>query len=179
MNRNNKSFVSYKLVGGKAFLGANPIVGTTEENQRRICDNCNHRCKINDGIPLVGKPRNAVECNMTDCLNPEAKKAFKAGDRTVMPKNLNNQPVGNFCKFFVLKKDEFVSSSTEEVSFKPSAEADTSMPIPGEKILFVSPKRSKYFYPVGYVFPKSVNLDQVISFASYQEAEESGRESKM
>ena len=125
MNRNNKSFVSYKLVGGKAFLGANPIVGTTEENQRRICDNCNHRCKINDGIPLVGKPRNAVECNMTDCLNPEAKKAFKAGDRTVMPKNLNNQPVGNFCKFF----ESAETSDTGQPEF--SANVNTTDDKPG------------------------------------------------
>jgi hypothetical protein len=165
MNR-NKSFVSYNLVRNNAFLGNNPIIATTAENKRRICDNCNNCNKI------IGPTE-------TICDHNEAKRAFKAGEGVVMPKKLDGQPVGNFCKFFVLKKDEFVSSSTEEVSFESSTETDTSMPTPAEKILFVSPKRSRYFYPVGYVFPKSVNLDQVISFASYQEAEESGRESKM
>ncbi len=169
MNR-NKSFVSYTLKKDKAFLGTNLIVGTMEGNMRRICENCSNRCLA------LADPK------MSDCMKKEAKKSFGAGEGMIMPKKLDGQPVGNFCKFF----ESAETSDTGQPEF--SANVNTTDDKPSYVFavhhedeatpLFVAPARGKYYYPIDAALPPNTNQNNLRKFFSLQEAINAGFVSK-
>jgi len=184
-NYKNKSFVPYHFVGGTPALGQNKLIATTEGDTPRKCENCNNRCKVNNLIPIIGKPTaaiSAMKSNMTDCLKTDARKAFKAGDNVFMPKQLHGQPVGNFCRFF--EKDQTVSSTTSVDYISTNTEDQPQPPVvslkskdiqPEIKGEFVSTKNGKYYYPADYIFPKNIKRESLLYFANVEDAINSGK----
>lgn len=167
------SFVPYKLVGDRAFLGKNLFIATTTETgQRRICDNCINRCSaVGDGI-FVGKKN-----NMTSCCSDSAKKAFGITENVIMAKELHGQPVANFCTEFV--EIENTTTTTDQPVYASSNTTEdvkiTSNSKAGDGALFLAPKNGKYYYPADYNFPKTVKHENLLKFNSLDDAINSGR----
>jgi hypothetical protein len=172
MKKSKKSFVTYTLRGDRAFLGMNPIIAITEGSERRICENCINRCVITSpGNSIVGRFH-----NMTDCSKVEAKKAFGAGEGVIMPKMLEGNQIGNFCKFF-----EFASQSSDtgkpDFSEGSSATKKTAYVFVKEEdepVLFVAPAGGKFYYPADYKIPKKEMKGDMLKFFSVQQAIDAG-----
>ncbi len=160
--KKGKSFVPYHYVGGTPALGLNKLIATTDGSDQRICETCVNRCLI--GIP-----------NMTDCCNQNAKKAFGAGEKVVMPKKLHGQHVGNFCPFF--EKSQSASSITMN---SYASTMTNSLDVPEAviqekpKAMFIATKNGRYYYPSDYKLPGNVNQEKIRRFDSVEEAINAG-----